>query len=73
MNDRIARLLAATALGLAVVATGVSMYALSMLEERAEELRTLSEGVQRAIAAQRSLDVPLRPPPPALDPGDGPP
>jgi hypothetical protein len=70
MNDRLARTLAAVSIGLAAIAVVVSMYALSILQETEHELRALSDGVTRALAAQRSSDVPLRGPPPALDPGD---
>jgi hypothetical protein len=70
MNDRTARLLAAVSIGIAGVAIVVSMYALSVVQERSEELHTLSDGVQRALAGQRARDVPLHSPPPALDPGD---
>lgn len=70
MNDRTARLLAMISMGVAAVAIVVSMYALSLVQERSDELRALSEGVQRALAAQRVTEVPLRGPPPVLDPGD---
>ena len=70
MNDRLARTLAAVAMGLAAIAVVVAMYALALVQERSDELHSLSEGVQRALAAQRSTEVPLHAPPPALDPGD---
>jgi hypothetical protein len=70
VNDRTARLLAAVSIGIALVSIVISMYALSMMQERGAELETLSEGVQRALASQRASEVPLRPPPPTLDPGD---
>lgn len=69
MNDRTARLLAAVSIAIAGVAIVVSMYALSLVQERSQELRTLSDGVQRALAAQRASEVPLHGPRPALDPG----
>lgn len=70
MNDRVARLLAMVSIGIAAVAIVVAMYSLSLVQERSAELRALSEGVQRALAAQRATEVPLRGPPPQLDPGD---
>jgi len=70
MNDRTARLLASISIAVSVLAIGVSMYALSVMQDRSEEMHALTEGVQRALAAQRASDVPLRAPPPALDPGD---
>lgn len=70
MNDRLARLLAAVSIGIAGVAVAIAMYALSMMQQSHEELQTLTQGVQRALSAQRSSDVPLHAPPPALDPGD---
>jgi hypothetical protein len=70
VNDRTARLLASVSIALAVVSVIVAMYALSLAEQRSDEMRALSEGVQRALAAQRSSEVPLHGPPPQLDPGD---
>ena len=70
MNDRLARVLAAVAIGLGAVAVVVSMYALSVVQECSDQLEAITEGVQRALAAQRSTEVPLHGPPPALDPGD---
>ena len=70
MNDRTARLLASVSIAIAIVSVIVAMYALSLAEQRSEEMRSLSDGVQRALAAQRSSEVPLRGPPPQLDPGD---
>ena len=70
MNDRTARLLASVSIAIAIVSVIVSMYALSLAEQRSEEMRSLSEGVQRALAAQRSGEVPLHGPRPELDPGD---
>ncbi len=69
MNDRVARALASVSIGLAAVAVVVALYCLQLVQERSEELHTLSDGVARALASQRSSDVPLHAPRPALDPG----
>jgi hypothetical protein len=70
VNDRTARLLASVSIAIAVTSVIVAMYALSLVQERSQELRTLTDGVQRALAAQRAMESPLRGPPPSLDPGD---
>ena len=70
MNDRVARLLAAVSIAVAAIAVVIAVYALSIIQASSDELHALTDGVQRALAAQRASDVPLRRPPPALDPGD---
>lgn len=67
-DARTARILSSVALALALLALVVAGYALSLEQERTEELRQLSESVRRAIESH-----PIGhggPPPPALDDGE---
>jgi hypothetical protein len=61
---RTARILASVALALALLALVVAGYALSLEQERTEELRELSESVRRAIDGRMHGGTG---PPPGLD------
>jgi len=69
MNDRLARILAASALACALVAVVLAGYAVSIGETHVREVRRLTDGL-RAIAPETTQALPLRPPPPELDPDD---
>ena len=69
MNDRFARLLASISLAIAAVAIVVAVYALNEIDVRTRQVESLTEALESALAVQRSASIPLRPPPPALDPG----
>lgn len=65
MSDRVARLLAAAALGCALVALALAGWAVYRADVELHELR---RGVQQALQAQRRLS--LRGPPLTLDEAD---
>jgi hypothetical protein len=68
LSDRTTRLLASLALAIALVALVIAGYALSLEQERTEELHELSDSVGRALRS-RSHDA-VRPPPLGLDEGE---
>lgn len=72
MNDRLARLLAATALGVALVALVLGIYAVSLGLQYREDVKTLGQTIQTLArtSPSKSLEVPMRPPRPILDPDD---
>lgn len=74
MKDRTARLLAATALALALVALVVAAYAVSIASQGRDDVRRLGESLTRALqlggGRPGATEVPLRSPPPQLDPDD---
>ena len=74
MKDRTARLRAATALALALVALVVAAYAVSVASQGRDDVRRLGESLTRALqlggGRPGAAEVPLRSPPPPLDPDD---
>lgn len=74
MKDRTARLLAATAVALSLVALVLAAYAVSLAGQGREDVRHLGESLTRALELGRgrsnAAEVPLRSPPPQLDPDD---
>jgi|GEM_PF-4818234 len=74
MNDRTTRLLAATALAVALVALVLAAYGVSIASQGRDDVRRLGESLTRAleVASGRSLptEMPMRPPPLQLDPDD---
>ena len=66
-GDPLARRLAASALACALVALVLAGYAVSLQQERRDELRALTESLQRAVHLDRAAEMPLRAPPPMLD------
>jgi len=65
MNDaRLAKILAALALAVALIALMVAGYALSLEEARTAEMDALSARARRAMDAP---SAPVRPPPMGLD------
>ncbi len=57
MSDRTTRLLASLALAIALVALVIAGYALSLEQERTEELHELSDSVGRALRSAPPLDA----------------
>lgn len=70
MSDRLTRVLATVALAIALVALILAGYAVSLQQERTHEIEALSDALRGALEARPIRDVPLRPPPPALDDGE---
>ena len=74
MKDRLARTLAATAVAFGLVALVLAAYAVSIASQGRDDVRRLGESLTRALdVAGRPpapVEMPLRPPPPQLDPDD---
>lgn len=67
LEDRFARRVSLVAITVALVALILAGYAIQRAERREAQLESLSETLRIIAGAQRSRDVPLRGPPPALD------
>ncbi len=74
MNDRTTRLLAATALAVALVALVLAAYGVSIASQGRDDVRRLGESLTRALEVaggrSRPTEMPMRPPPLQLDPDD---
>ncbi len=74
MKDRLARTLAATALAFALVALVLAAYAVSIASQGRDDVRRLGVSLTRAldVGGRRPtpVEMPMRPPPPQLDPDD---
>jgi hypothetical protein len=74
MTDRVARLLAASALAVALVALVVASWAVSIASQGRDDVRRLGESLSRALEVgapgRAPLELPMRSPRPQLDPDD---
>lgn len=72
MNDKLARTLAATAVGIALVALVLGVYAVSLGLQYKADVQTLGTTIQNLARAapSKTVEVPMRPPRPTLDPDD---
>lgn len=72
-GDRLARLLAASALGVALLALVLAAWALVVGQQYRDDVRTLGESLSAALrtsAAQGRRPIPLERPPPQIDPDE---
>jgi hypothetical protein len=74
MTDRVARILAGSALAVALVALVVASWAVSIASQGREDVRRLGESLSRALEvgtpSRTPFEVPMRSPRPQLDPDD---
>jgi hypothetical protein len=74
MKDPTARLLAAIALALALVALVVAAYGVSIASQGRDDVRALGTSLTRALEVSggrpNAPEMPMRGPPPELDPDD---
>jgi hypothetical protein len=74
MTDRLARILAASALAVALVAFVVASWAVSIASQGREDVRRLGESLSRALEVgtpgRTGFEVPMRAPRPQFDPDD---
>lgn len=74
MNDRTARLLAASALAFALVALVLAAYAVSIASQGRDDVQRLGVSLTRALQVgargEGAPEVPMRSPRPQLDPDD---
>lgn len=74
MTDRTTRLLAASALGVALVALVLAGYAVSLGQSYRDDVRTLGEAIRAAMKVRNgqpsAVEVPLRGPPPQIEAND---
>lgn len=71
MTDRVARTLASLALAVALVAAVLAGYAVVQGREYLEDVKSLGGALDRAMRDESGRNtLPMRGPPPLLDPGD---
>jgi HAMP domain-containing protein len=67
VSDRVSRIVAITALVLAVLALAMSTYAVSLAGSQTEALRELSRAMSSVRAGPSVEDLPMHAPPPQLE------
>lgn len=71
MSDRVARTLASLALAVALVAAVLAGYAVVQGRQYLSDVKALGEAMDRAMRDESGRNtLPMRGPPPTLDPGD---
>lgn len=73
MNDKLARNLAAAALGVSLFALVLAGYAVWMGKRYSDGMKVLGEQISQSLRVgdpHRATQIPMRPPPPQLEPND---
>lgn len=72
MNDRLARMLAATALGISLFALVLAGYAVWMGKRYSDGMKVLGEQISQSLRVgdHGNTSIPMRPPPPQLEEDD---